>query len=260
MRTQLESERAFAAAIRDPLLVPPNFLCAAEDCALPGRFAVYRNNVAVALIDSLRSRFPVTARLVGDDFFDATARVYAFEHPPRDAVLMRWGDTFADFLASFPPAAGVAYLPDIARLETAWNRAYHAAEAVALEPDTELFSSAERLAADRLVPHPSAGILTSQHPIATIWASHQHGQHVTRPAIWRPEDVLVVRPRTQVHVHSIESGSACFIGSLFNGAGIGVAAADASARHPDFNAASCLYGLFRAGAIIGIEKGQPQGA
>lgn len=132
MRTLSENERAFAAAIRDPLLVPPDFLCAAGDRALPGRFAVYRNNVAVALIDSLRSRFPVTARLVGDDFFTASARIYASDHPPRDAVLIRWGDTFADFLASFPPAAGLPYLSDIARLETAWNQAYHAADALSL--------------------------------------------------------------------------------------------------------------------------------
>ena len=37
------------------------------------RFAVYRNNVAAGLIRALEARFPVTRRLVGDDFFRAMA-------------------------------------------------------------------------------------------------------------------------------------------------------------------------------------------
>ena len=37
-------------------------------------FAVYRNNVYSSLIDVLESRFFVTSRLVGDEFFRAMAR------------------------------------------------------------------------------------------------------------------------------------------------------------------------------------------
>ena len=40
------------------------------------RFGVYRNNVYASLIDVLAGRFPVVARLVGEEFFRAMARAY----------------------------------------------------------------------------------------------------------------------------------------------------------------------------------------
>jgi len=89
----------------------------------------------VCLIGALADTFPVTRELVGAPFFDAMARCFIDAEPPRSPVLTEHGDTFPEFVSAFPPAAGLPYLPDLARLELARVRAYHAADATALGAD-----------------------------------------------------------------------------------------------------------------------------
>ncbi len=87
-----------------------------------------------SLIDALRTKFPATERIVGEEFFRAMARVFVIAHPPRSKILHTYGDDFGDFIAAFEPAAELAYLADVARLEAARTRAYHAADATPLTP------------------------------------------------------------------------------------------------------------------------------
>ena len=55
----------------------------------PGRrFAVYRNNVMVSLIDALADTFPVVQQLVGEVFFRAMAGVFARQSPPRSSMVL----------------------------------------------------------------------------------------------------------------------------------------------------------------------------
>lgn len=252
-RSSRDMQEAFAAALFDSSVAPPAFIAASDSVDRADRFAIYRNNVIVGLTDALRSRFPVTARLVGEEFFAASARLFILDHLPENPVLIRWGDAYADFLATFEPAKSVPYLSDIARLEVAWNRAYHAAEAAPLDPEADFPPSPDRLASMRLIPHPSAQALTSRHPIASIWAAHQCDGEVRPPASWSAEDVLVVRPGAEVFVYPLPAGSAHFIGDVFGGAYIGAAAMDAVARFPQFDVARSVLGLFQVGAITGIQ-------
>ena len=84
------------------------------------------------LTNALRLSYPAVRRLVGAEFFAGMAAQYIAAHPPRSACLNDYGGAFATFLAGFLPAAGLAYLPGVARLEWAVNRALHAPSAVAL--------------------------------------------------------------------------------------------------------------------------------
>jgi hypothetical protein len=126
-------QHAFAAALLDPERPVPNALTSHTARVPTRRFAVYRNNVAVGLVDALARRFPATQRIVGEEFFRAMARLYVQAEPPRSPLLMQYGDTFADFIARFPPAAEIVYLVDVARLEAARTRAHHAADAAPLD-------------------------------------------------------------------------------------------------------------------------------
>ena len=66
----------------------------------PG-FAVYRNTVLKGCIDALQASYPTVCQLVGTDWFRAAAAVYARVQPPRDGLLMDYGDGFAHFLDQF---------------------------------------------------------------------------------------------------------------------------------------------------------------
>ncbi len=102
------------------------------------RFDVYRNNVAYGLTRALAVRFPVAARLVGEEFFAGMARAFIAAHPPRSPLLLFYGDELADFVTAFAPAAELPYL---ARRDPAGGgarTAYHAADVLAARTDGAL--------------------------------------------------------------------------------------------------------------------------
>src|SRR5437764_13655149 len=142
----------------------------ADNAAIPTRrFAVYRNNVAVGLRKALQSRFPVVEKIVGEEFFAAMALVYVRKQPPRSPQLTTYGDEFPAFIAAFEPARELPYLADVARLEAARTRSYHAADATPLDAGTFATLDAQILGSIRIDMHPSVEILRSPYPIVTIW-------------------------------------------------------------------------------------------
>lgn len=251
MGTAMDNEAAFARALLDAEAAVPEGIEGREGGGAERRFAVYRNNVHASLVDVLAGRFPVSAKLVGDAFFRAMARIYVAKTPPDSAVLLRYGGGFADFVAGFPPAAPVPYLADVARLEWAWHGAYHAADAEPLPQEAlaALVPRAERLA---LTLHPSLRLVRSNYPLVTIWerAARDGGDEPVRlPA--GGQDALVLRPALEVEVRRLPEGGAVFIQALQDGARLPEAAASASAAAPAFDLAASLAGLMRSGAVVG---------
>jgi hypothetical protein len=83
---------------------------------------VHRNTVLMGLTRALRLTYPTVTWLTGENFFDQAAFAFASANPPRGACLSDYGDGFADFLESYAPAAGLAYLADVARLDLVIER------------------------------------------------------------------------------------------------------------------------------------------
>src|SRR5665811_2783 len=234
-----ELEGLFARAVLDTDAPTPQALARKTGTAPARRFAVYRNNVYASLIDVLACRFPVSARLVGDEFFRAMARVHVQKEPPRSPVLLRYGAGFADFIAGFPSAAPVPYLADIARLEWAWHEAYHAADAEPLSLGA-LEAAAGHVEHATLALHPSLTVLRSPYPVVTIWQLAMRGG----------EDALVLRPKLEVEIRRLPEGGADFVLALKTGASLQDAAMSATAEAPDFDLAGNLAGLMARGAIV----------
>ncbi len=241
---------AFAAALTDPAAPAPAMTMGREGRPDARRFAVYRNNVAVGLIKSLEARFPVTRRLVGDDFFRGMAGAYVAANKPKSAVLIVYGADFPDFVRGFEPARDLDYLPDVAALENAWVEAYHAAEA-APWPLTALADIApERLESLRFAIHPAARLARFATPAASIWSAHQGEGEPAPPQRWGGEDVLITRPHAEVFVRVLPEGGHDFFAALRGGrhARRGGRAADRSGRRSRAH----LVGLIEAGAIAGL--------
>ena len=172
-------QRDFAGAVLDrEAAVPAPLSCKAGGVQCR-RFGVYRNNVYASLIEVLTGRFPVFARLVGDEFFRAMARVYIEREPPRSAVLLRYGVGFPEFVAGFGPAASVTYLADVAALEWAWHAAYHAPDVTPLSLP-ELARAAERAEDAVLRLHPSLAGVPSPHPVVSIFELNAQEGEVRR--------------------------------------------------------------------------------
>lgn len=253
----MSAHAAFAEALLDPAAPCPPGLACWNGSDPAQRFAIYRNNVMVGLIDALAATYPVTQELVGEAFFRAMAREFVRAAPPRSPVLALYGQGFAEFIESFPPAASLPYLADLARLEMLRVLAWHAADAVpvAQEALAAALVDPESLpqASFRLVP--ALHLLASRHAIVSLWAAHQSETATLElPGINTDaaEIALVCRLDLDVAIYRLTPGAATFVAGLRGGLPFGEAASAALAADPDFDPAATLALLLGAGAIAGI--------
>jgi hypothetical protein len=213
------------------------------------RFAVYRNNVAASLMEALAARFPVVKRLVGEEFFNAMAHAYVLREPPFSPLLIRYGETFPAFVEEFDPARPLPYLGDVARIEVARGRAYHAADADPLPRGAFAELPKDRIAEHRVALHPSATILASAYPALSIWEINQSGGE--RPVeSWGPEAALVARPSLEVEMRRLPAGTETFLLALQSGDTIGEALEAASDANDAFSASEGLAVLIGANLAV----------
>ncbi|WP_373352898.1 DUF2063 domain-containing protein [Pseudoroseicyclus sp. CXY001] len=213
--------QGFPTALLDPTAPPPPGLTDGQGGPAGRRFDVYRNNVAVALREALAAGFPVTQALVGEAFFHAMAGAFARVSPPQSPVMRLYGAAFPEFIAGFPPAATLPYLADVARLEMALRESYHAADAAPVGPDALAAFPEARLPALRLRFAPATRLVTSAHPIVSIWAAH-HGGPKPAPG---PEAALVTRPGFDPAPHVVPETALPALRAHMEGAPLGTAAA-----------------------------------
>jgi len=242
------SQDQFTAALIDPAQPVPAGLVSPRGTADQKRFAVYRNNVHVSLVGALAARFPVTSQLVGEEFFTGMARLYVGETKPEGPVLLHYGDSFPDFVARFPPASGLPYLPDLARLEAIWTESYNAADAGTLTSAQLSAIPAERLETLRLKLLPPTRLVRSRFPIGSLWSAHQTSP-VKIPALSGGECVLLTRPEAQVRLTIIPPAAYAFITELGSGQDLATAAGAVLAQFSDFDPGSALVGLVNLGAF-----------
>ena len=190
------------------------------------RLSIYRNTTLGTLANALRLSFPAVHRLVGADFFDGAAQVFARGQPPRCADLNVYGAEFADFLQRFEPAATLAYMADVARLEWAVNRALHAADAQAL--DASALAAVAPSDHDRVcfVAHPSISTLRSNLPVDTIWRAVLQQDDAGMAAIDQgsgPVCLMVQRLLGEVEVVRLDERAWRFATALLGGQQLGAA-------------------------------------
>ena len=244
----MSAQDAFAVALLDAGAPAPDGLVAWNGSDPAQRFGVYRNNVVVSLVDALAAKFPVVAQLVGEEFFRAMAREHVRAAPPRSRMMALYGDDFAGFVATFPPATELPYLADVARLEAARLAAFHAADAEPLGPEAFAMIAPERLEAMRVGLHPAARIARFSHAAVSIWAAHQGQGDLAAVDPFEAEDALVTRPRLEVETRLLAPGEAALFEALGAGETLGAAAARGFAAHAGFDLSRALATLLTSGA------------
>ncbi|MBT6407786.1 MAG: DUF2063 domain-containing protein [Rhodospirillaceae bacterium] len=221
------------------------------------KVSIHRNNTFLTLTDSLTAVFPVVARLVGEEFFAATAREFIQRCPPRHASLLFYGGGFGDFLDGFAPAASLPYLGDVARLEWAWHEAFHAGDAKPLAADDLQRLAVESLGRLKLTPHPSAGLLISDYPTAAIWQANQScdGDPETINLDAGGCTLLVIRPALDVEVRILKPGVHALLSVLISGGDLTQAHAGAVAVDENFDFESAIADLIGGGTFTSYFQG-----
>lgn len=248
------SQSFFAAALLNPNLPAPVGLTAWNGSDPAQRFRVYRNNVIVSLVDALADTFEVTQELVGEEFFRAMARLYAYAHPPQSRLMAFYGEEFPGFIESFSPATALPYLADVALLEYRRVVAYHAADV----PGVGAEAVADVLADDVFLPalvvslHPSISVVASAFAVVSLWAAHQGVLELSAVAPDASETALVLRNGIEVEVLQISAAAGAFICELRAGTSLGAAAAEATGIDADFDLVAILGLLLKKSAITAL--------
>ena len=246
--------RVFAPALLDPDRPVPSLVSGPNGKSARKRYAVYRNNVTVSLIDALADVFPSTMRITGTDFFRAMARFHMRAAPPSSPLLFEYGHDFPDFIERYEYAKPVPWLADVARIERAWLDAYHAADAEPLAPQALGSVPANRLADTVLAPHPATRIVRSRFPATSIFVANRNDGPVGPIEVAGPEDALVTRPHLEVMVRLLPPGGAVFLMRLIVGEPLGIAAAAALADSPEFDLTANIAGMLAAGVFTAIHQ------
>jgi hypothetical protein len=254
MPTLRDVQHAFRAALLDDDETAAAAMVQGDGLAPAARLAIYRHHVLTTLTAALQSAYPVVCRLVDRAFFGWAADRYIRRHPPAGPVLSEFGESFPEFLASFPACRELPYLPDVARLEWALHAAQHAEDAVPVD----LQQLAETLpdAVPRLVfaLDPSLTLIASSWPIDRIWDANQPGA---------PPDTIVDlgaggaclqirRDGNDVSARGLDPATHAFRTALAAGATLGDAAVAATEAAGEFDLATSLQTLFAEGLVTGF--------
>ena len=116
------------------------------------RLSIYRENYFGSLTGALKEVYPVCVKIVGENYFKQIARNYVQKNASGNQNLNFYGETFPDYLDELvktrEEASELVYLPDVARLEWAFNCAFYAADDSPF--NFEAFEKAVKEAEDRL--------------------------------------------------------------------------------------------------------------
>ena len=203
------------------------------------RLDIYRNTFIHTLTKALRHSFPVTERLVGEEFFEGAAQIFMAGHPPRIAWLDQFGAEFAGFLHCFPQARSLVYLGEVAELEWAVNCTLHAADVPPL--DVAALSAVEPESQGRIcfVADPSIRLLRLDHSVDVIWRAVLASDDDALGSVdlgAGPINLLVERRATGVEVERLTEPAWRFLSELCAGRSIEAALDDIN----DFDCTAAL--------------------
>lgn len=205
----------FRAALLDAAQPVPQGLTDGAGRPAGRRYSVYRNNVAVSLREALESGFPAVLSLIGAENFAHVAGQFLRRHPPQSPLMMHYGAEFPDFIASLPPLQKWGYLADVARLELALRRSYHASDAAPIDPAALASRDEAGLMATGFTLAPAVHLVQSPWPLVSVW------RFATQPDQPKPQAVaecaLVLRPEFDPVVHPLSPAAAGFVQALMQG-------------------------------------------
>ena len=206
------------------------------------RLQVYRNSVFAGLTEALRAIYLVIDRLVGSEFFDHAARRYIERHPSTTGNLHDFGEEFPAFLATFPGASDLNYLPDVARLEWSYHQVFHAADHAPLDLDSLASVAPADYGRLRWRLHPACRLLASDFPVLRIWQANQDDTECMETVDLSAGGtrLLVIRRGLEVNLEILGPGEHALLRRLAEGRSLAAACEQALAVEPQFDVTLCM--------------------
>lgn len=223
------------------------------------RLEIYRHNVYSNLRGTLKDIYPVILAVVGDAFFHHAADQFIPVQASRSGDLNQFGGEWAAFLGTYPHAAELPYLHDVARLEWSWHEAFHAGDAPPLDLVRLASLPADEHGGLRFLLHPTARLIRSDFPILRIWEVNQPTFTGDVEINWdvQAESLLVRRDTTDgvsMLIERLPATAYAFLHAVAQHATLEAATAAALAVDDEFDLQGFLFESVQSGVIIDFMK------
>jgi hypothetical protein len=242
-------DRAFSAEIARVLVCPsPETVIA--------RLRAYTGGYPARIGEAVEEVYPALKHVIGSSAFASLVTRYLPHVPEGVYNLNDVGAALPSFLARDEVARELPFLPDLARLEHAVHRAFHATERSSL-PLT-IFSdwTLEEWSSAMLEFQPSVALVSSAWPICDIWNARETPiEQIDIALEARPQHVLVGRPSGLVQCWVVDADEADALESMRGGATLGQAVEQIAERGGEPSAVTAWFSYWVArGLVAGVRK------
>ncbi|MGH8548870.1 MAG: DNA-binding domain-containing protein [Methylococcales bacterium] len=221
------------------------------------RMRIYRNNSTASLSEALGAVYPVTERLLGEDFFRQTAKSYVREVRSASGDIRRYGSAFPAFLSTLPGLKNYPYLRDIARLEWAYHSVFHGEIKAPLDLTALRAVAHEDYPALRFRLQPAARLMASDYPVLRIWQVNLEAWPGDRTVNLDEGGVhlLIQRREDSITVESLAAGDYRLLERLNHGERLADAIAAVVSVEPDFDPGGALGRFVSRGVLADFHNG-----
>lgn len=218
------------------------------------RLRAYTDGYPARLREALAEAFPALAHLIGTQAFAALTRGYRPAVPAGIYSLADVGRNLPEWLAHDEIGRAYPFTPDLARLEWAIQRAFHARLAPSFDAATVAGWTSEAWADARIRFQTGTAVLASAWPVRTLWQARDTPRDaIDIEVAGRPETVLVHRVGYRVACETIDGDEAEVLARLLAGRTLAEATADLAPDRAD-TLATWTAGWVRRGIVVACER------
>ncbi len=220
------------------------------------RLAVYAEGYVVRIREALAEVYEAVRHLVGERAFSALAQAYAQRHPSCDYNLSLAGRHLPEFLPAAALTQRLPFLPDLARLEWAVGRAFHAFQCPPLDSARLATRSAGDWGRVQLIFQPSVSLVTSAWPILDLWEARTRPRaEIDIPLVNRPQRVLVFRRELAVQCELVDAPQAAMLEGLLSGRSLGEVCEACSAEVEDPSLLTAWFARWAGWGLVLRDEG-----
>lgn len=218
------------------------------------RVGVYAGGYPARLLDAVAESHPAVAHVLGQGAFAALVARYVRALPPQSYNLNDAGSRLAEYLPVDRLSAQLPFLSDLARMEWAIVRAFHAPVREAFDPATVTNWSAEDWFGTRIDLQVGTALVRSAWPIHAVWAARETPvDEIDIDMTAGGNVILIHRAGFEVVCESIGEAEATAIQALLGGATLGDVSERLSAADAGTVAASFARWV-HAGLVVSCRR------
>ena len=220
--------------------------------AIADRLEIYRNNVFGNFDSVLEIIYPITKKIVGENYFDNLCKKYHKQHPSKSGNLDDYGKYFYKLINDLKSEHKLPYLKDVAKIEWQCHFAYFTKDVAGFEVEKFQNLKEKELFKVRFKLHPSSYLLASKHPIYSVWKfSESDKKQKLNLGKLKNEWVLIERANWKTNVLELSEPEFLFLKHIKKGQNLYQIYQDLNKKYPNFDIGSLINKYISNGVISG---------